>query len=549
MAGNITRFLNLPSALFPWHIWRHCTIPPSQVAPRPPVVSYNRKAEPCFVPTIVKLACFLFSFSFTCIVLGVYCPTTKRLLRGRTDSSQQIETLASLQSVEDGADEGTTAPRNDWTITNRWRFYVNIRFGVALNLAEGANAVRGVVNTMLVVLLAIAAGCTGFVTSIAVLSLTWLVPSVRKPPPEITKKPRRRTFLVQPQEPLPLLLTGIQEKAEAELVPRPEPVRLVSFKEQATVTIVRSPAPVSAPSSPRGRPIPLPRCKSRTVQSGAVSLLPASAPVTPDNSPLSSAETLTESPTEIKRAFSARLTRALPWSRSSTIGSTTTASSSPSSTGVVSEFGESLIAGEKGDGRANVTQRGMFGFLKKTRTIDVRLRGAERASRNINVHRPGPISLPSAASFTSDIMSSPESIPSPWRTNSPSPISSHFPVSSDRSDQRPQHRRVMSTPTASPKLRITDKFCPRKEKDKVAEPKPKLKPARTQPYGPPYNWIPPTPGAWAVAEAEEADEYQGTIARRRKRVSAPTESPSSRDFTRHEPERSGDVPIPNPAVQ
>jgi hypothetical protein len=208
-----------------------------------------------------------------------------------------------------------------------------------------------------------------------VLSLTWLVPSVRKPPPEITKKPRRRTFLVQPQEPLPLLLTGIQEKAEAELVPRPEPVRLVSFKEQATVTTVRSPAPVSAPSSPRGRPIPLPRCKSRTVQSGAVSLLPASAPVTPDNSPLSSAETLTESPTEIKRAFSARLTRALPWSRSSTIGSTTTASSSPSSTGVVSEFGESLIAGEKGDGRANVTQRGMFGFLKKTRTIDVRLRG------------------------------------------------------------------------------------------------------------------------------------------------------------------------------
>ena len=127
-------------------------------------VSSYRKAESCFVPSIVKLACFLFSFSFTCIVLGVYCPTTKRLLRGRTDSSQQIETLASLQSVEDSADERNTAPRNDWTITNRWRFYVNIRFGVALNLAEGANAVRGVMNTLLVVLLALAAGSTGFVT-------------------------------------------------------------------------------------------------------------------------------------------------------------------------------------------------------------------------------------------------------------------------------------------------------------------------------------------------------------------------------------------------
>jgi hypothetical protein len=160
------------------------------------------------------------------------------------------------------------------------------------------------------------------------------------------------------------------------------------------------------------------------------------------------------------------------------------------------------------------------------------------------MRRPAPITLPSP-SFTSNVISSPESIPSPRRINPSSPISSsHFPVSSD---QRHQHRRVMSSPTASPKVRITDKICPRKEKDKAAEPKPK--PARTQPYGPPYNWIPPTPGAWAVAEAEEADEYQELTARRRKRVSAPADSPSPRDFTRHEPERSADVPIPNPAVQ
>ena len=387
------------------------------------------------------------------------------------------------------------------------------------------------------------------------LSLTWLVPSVRKPPPEISQKLRRRTIPAQPEE--PLLLTGVQEKAE--LIPRPEPIRHISFKEQATATTAPSPAPASAPSSSRGRPIPLPRCRSRTVQSsGAV--LPASAPVTPDNSPLSSAETLAETPTEIKRVFSTRLTRVLPWSRSSTIGSTTTTSSSSSSTGVVSEFGEHAIAGEKGNGRANIPQRGRFGFLKKSRPIDVRLRGgmlsllfgllgfnltlvltAERASRNIR--RPTPISLPSP-SFTSDIMSSPESI---RRTNSPSPIlSSHSSLNSERQSQ---HRRVMSSPTASPKLRITDKICPRKENDKTAEqkPKPKPKPARTQPYGPPYNWIPPTPGAWAVAEAEEAGEHQGT--RRRKRVSLPAESLSSRNFTRHEPERPGDVPIPNPAVQ
>lgn len=199
------------------------------------------------------------------------------------------------------------------------------------------------------------------------LSLTWLVPSFRKPPPEITKKLRRRTFPARPQE--PLLLAGIQEKAEP--FPRPEPVRYVLSEQQVTETIEPSPAPVSAPSSPRGRrTIPLPRCRSRTVQSEVAPVLPASAPVTPDNSPLSSAETLTEAPTEIKRAFSARLTRALPWSRSSTIGSTP----SPSA-GVVSEFGEHVIADEKGDGRANLTQRGRFGFLKKSKAIDVRLRG------------------------------------------------------------------------------------------------------------------------------------------------------------------------------
>ena len=126
------------------------------------------------VPTTVKLACFLFSFSFTCIALGIYCPTTKRLLRGVTDSSQEIKTLASSQPVEDSADERAAAPRDDWTITNRWRFYVNIRFGVALNLVEGANAMRGMMNSTFVLLLVFATGCTGFVTvSLNIFNPRW----------------------------------------------------------------------------------------------------------------------------------------------------------------------------------------------------------------------------------------------------------------------------------------------------------------------------------------------------------------------------------------
>ena len=186
--------------------------------------------------------------------------------------------------------------------------------------------------------------------------LTWLVPSARRPPPEIAEKPQRRASRVQRQE--PPRPKPIYNKAES--VPRPEPVRHVSFNEQAPVP--SSPAPVSAPSSPRGRPIPLPRCRSRTVQSGAVSPPPARASLTLDNSPLSSAETLTEAPTETKRVFAARLTRVLPWGRPSTIGTTSSSSSS-----------DPVIC-EKAETRPNVTQRGKFGFLKKSRTIDVRIR-------------------------------------------------------------------------------------------------------------------------------------------------------------------------------
>ncbi len=117
-----------------------------------------------FAGPIIKLACILFSVS--CIaVLGIYCPTTQRLLQSCTDSTQQIKTLASFQAVEGSAEEERATVRHqDLIASNGWRFYVNIRFGVALNFTEGANMARAAVHTTVVVLLALAAGCTGFVT-------------------------------------------------------------------------------------------------------------------------------------------------------------------------------------------------------------------------------------------------------------------------------------------------------------------------------------------------------------------------------------------------
>jgi hypothetical protein len=178
--------------------------------------------------------------------------------------------------------------------------------------------------------------------------------------------------LVQPRA--PPQSADIDEKTES--VPRPEPIRHVSFDEPVS----RLPSPVlpaSAPSSPRRRAIPLPRCKSSTPQSGAIPLPPTSVPSTVDESPLSSAETLTETPAEVKQPFSSRLTRALQvrrLSRSSTMASTT--ASSPAT--FTSEFGEQVIPPGKAETRpisdvkkANNVERGRFAFLKKSKTIDV----------------------------------------------------------------------------------------------------------------------------------------------------------------------------------
>jgi hypothetical protein len=76
---------------------------------------------------------------------------------------RQVKALASFQPTEDSADERARARPNDSTVTERWRIYVNIRFGVALNLADWMNAARGTINTVIVVFLAVVIGCTGFV--------------------------------------------------------------------------------------------------------------------------------------------------------------------------------------------------------------------------------------------------------------------------------------------------------------------------------------------------------------------------------------------------
>ncbi|KAI9444658.1 hypothetical protein H4582DRAFT_2094513 [Lactarius indigo] len=368
------------------------------------------------------------------------------------------------------------------------------------------------------------------------LSLAWLIPSVRQGHPGITENPRTREHSIQKRASHRTPRTP----KKPESFPRPEPIRHISFDEP----VLKGPssAPVIAPSQTRGRPVFLPRCKSRSPQTGIVPLPPASAPIVADSSPLSSAETLAEVPQDVKRALSSRLTRALlsrnrQMSRTSTVGSNTPSSSSAAE---ISEFGERVTVTGKVEMRtgldakqANVTERGRFGFLRKSKTIHV---GQDRPrSRS----RPAPLSLPSPVPFTANVDSPADLIPPPRITNSPDPISPPSSTSSTRST----HRRVSSTPSASSKLRITDKLCPRREKDKVAEPKPK--PARTQPYGPPYNWIPPTPGAWAVVEGTEESMK---IERRRKRASAPTDQTHFQHLAYNEHERAGSMPIPLPAM-
>ncbi|KAI0248367.1 hypothetical protein BJV78DRAFT_1156577 [Lactifluus subvellereus] len=424
--------------------------------------------------------------------------------------SDIIRTLASSQRVEGNIEEQSSTPRNDPTITDAWRLNVNIRLGVALNFVEGANTARMVMHTVVVVLLALAAGCTGFLTSVAALLLTWLVPSVRRSPPEVMEKLHRRTHPAQPRVP-PRLAGGELKKTDS--FPTPGPVHHVSFDEPVLKPEGPSSAPATAPSSPRGRSIPLPRCKSRTSPPAAVSLPQASSRIMAVDSPLSSAETLAEAPPppELKRAFSSRLTRVLYSRGRQRARASTVASASSTSTTAASEFGERAVITGEGETRPKVTERGRFGFLKKA-----------KAGRS----RPPPLLLSSSpvSSAADSFPSSPDPTPLPSSTTS-----------------LPLHRRVLSTPTASSKLRIADKICSRKEKDKGAEPKPR--PARTQPYGPPYNWTPPAPGAWAVANG--ADEPM-TSERQRKQLSMPI-GPTSPP-TRHGRERIASMPVPRTAV-
>ena len=204
------------------------------------------------------------------------------------------------------------------------------------------------------------------------LSLTWLIPSVRQGLPVIVEKSRTHVRPIQNRAPR----RAPKPPKKIESVPRPEPIRHISFDEP--VPKGPSSAPVVASSFPRGRPAFLPRCQSRSPRTGVVPLPPASAPIMADSSPLSSAETLAEVPQEVKRALSSRLTRALllsrgrQMSRTSTVGSNTASSSSVAE---VSEFGEHVGKVEMRSGldakQANVTERGRFGFLKKSKTVNV----------------------------------------------------------------------------------------------------------------------------------------------------------------------------------
>lgn len=211
------------------------------------------------------------------------------------------------------------------------------------------------------------------IQSVAALSVTWLVPSARGSPPTITDKRYRYMPLVQSRAPP----RSVDAQKKTEPVLRRELDRHVSSEIDEPKPTTPTPAPASAPSSPRGCPVPLPRCK-RGYTAGPLPSIPLPLPTAVyDDSPLSSAETLTETPADVRRAFSSRLTRVLRGrrlSRSSTIASTTASSSSAT---VASEFGEHVISPGKAETRLKQrsgTERGRFTFLKKSKTIDVQTR-------------------------------------------------------------------------------------------------------------------------------------------------------------------------------
>ena len=174
------------------------------------------------------------------------------------------------------------------------------------------------------------------------------------------EKLHRRTHPAQPRVP-PRLAGGEPKKTDS--FPRLDPVRHVSFDEPIPKPEGPSSAPATAPSSPRGRSIPLPRCKSRTSPPAAVSLPQG-------DSPLSSAETLAEAPPlpELKGGFSSRFTRVL-YSRGRQRPRASTIASASST--AASEFGERAVITGKGETQPKVTERGRFGFLKKSKGLIV----------------------------------------------------------------------------------------------------------------------------------------------------------------------------------
>jgi hypothetical protein len=235
----------------------------------------------------------------------------------------------------------------------------------------------------------------------------------------MTERPQRRLRPVQPR--------ASPQSAEAhktESVSRPEPVRHISFDER--VPMAPSSAPASAQSSPGGRFIPLPRCKGRTPQSGVISLPPT---ITAQSSPLSSAETLTETPAEVKRTFSSRLTRALRPSRGRQPSRCTTMVSMPTSSSsatVVSEFGEPIMVPGKSvtlpisdsQKQPNVTERGRFGFRKKTKTIENQPRSCKVSSCSVYLSNLTFVSQPSVRAAVGPLHCHCHQIFIPWLTRS-----------------------------------------------------------------------------------------------------------------------------------
>ncbi|KAI0059512.1 hypothetical protein BV25DRAFT_1918528 [Artomyces pyxidatus] len=382
-------------------------------------------------------------------------------------------------------------------------------------------------KTFFIATVALIVGCLGFATSLIALAFTWVFPGTRRGLPESTSNPHKR--MRPPQR----VSSASTTQSTASTPPDDGPDRVLAPDGAGVARHVsfHEPRPKQLPTRP---------------------------PRAPDPSPLSSAETLTDAlaPAGSKPTLTGRLAHALR--RRPTISA---ADASPYVRGHSPRrpaLGRrATVAGVKDAQEASgseAPERPRFGFrLKRARTHVERAPAPAPAPITDSYHMTAsPTQMARAMSPVDPLSalppprrsSSPPPRPSPRRTSTDrtsssrqsSPRPPHRRTSTDHSPPpssfRSQHRRTSSTSTTascrgkgSRRLSAYLGLTPTPTDDVPA------KPARTQPYGPPYNVLPPDAGVWA-----EGEEGRG---RRGKRVSMPA---GGVEALQRDGQRRGSVP-------